>query len=190
MNTNETTTENTVQENEATETIEKTYTKEEVDKLLQSETDRRVSSALKKAAADKEKAVLEAKKLAAMDAQQRKEYEVEQLKNDYESKLKELSIRENTATCKAILSDKGISPELAKYVVADTAEEMDANIKEFEKYFKASVKAEVEKRLAGSNPKKNLPLNETIDKAAFRKMSLAQQNQLYKTNPELYKTLI
>ena len=66
---------------------------------------------------------------------------------------------------------------------------MNSNISLLEKAFKQSVKAEVEKRLASTTPKKNLPLDNAIDKDSFRHMSLAQQVEIYNNQPELYKSL-
>ena len=73
--------------------------------------------------------------------------------------------------------------------MAEDAETMNANISLLDKAFKQSVKVEVEKRLGSSTPKKDLPLNETLTKDGFRKMSLAQQQELATQNPELYKQL-
>ena len=58
------------------------------------------------------------------------------------------------------------------------------------KAFNASVKAEVEKRLGSNNPKKNLQSEGSITKEQFRKMNIAQQSELFKTNPDLYKRLV
>jgi len=66
---------------------------------------------------------------------------------------------------------------------------MMENIKVLEAEFKASVKAEVEKRLATSTPRKNLPTDQTITKEMFNKMKLTEQAELYKNNPDLYKAL-
>ena len=52
----------------------KTYTQEEVDELLQKETDRRVTAALKK----QETKLNEAAKLAAMNEQEKWEYQLKQ----------------------------------------------------------------------------------------------------------------
>ena len=56
----------------------KTYTQEEVDALLQKETDRRVSSALKKAEIKNQEKVKEAQRLAQMNEQEKYQYELEQ----------------------------------------------------------------------------------------------------------------
>ena len=167
----------------------KTYTQEEVDKLLQSEADKRVSEAMKKAESKKEAAIKEATKLAKMDEEQRYQYELEQREKAIADKERELALAENKATASMVLSNRGISAELVNLVVAEDADTMNQNIQLLEKAFKESVKAEVEKRLATSTPKKNLPLDTAISRESFRKMPLSKQAELYRTNPELYKTL-
>ena len=39
------------------------------------------------------------------------------------------------------------------------------------------------------NPKKNLPPDEAITKEKFAAMSLTEQAELYRTNPDLYNQL-
>ena len=159
----------------------KTYTKEEVEQLLQQEADRRVNEAMQRAKRQKEAAVKEAEKLAAMSAEQKE--------RELAEREERLAVAENTAEALKVLADKGIRPGLVKFVVAADAQTMMDNINELEKEFKASVKAEVEKRLAGSTPRRNLPPDQAVDKAAFGKMTLAEQQELYINNPELYKRL-
>lgn len=176
------------QEN-TTATEKKTYTQEEVDKLLQAEADRRVSEALKKADKKKEQAVKEAQKLAAMNEQEKYEYQLKQREEAIIAKEKELALAENKNEASKILSEKGISLSLVDFVVAEDAETMKANIDLLDKAFKASVKAEVEKRIGGSSPKRNIEAEKGITKEQFKKMSIGQLSELYKSNPELYKQL-
>ena len=181
--------ENNTLETQATEGQERTYSQAEVDELLQKEGDRRVSNALKKAEEKKRKEVREAQKLAQMDADQRIQYELEQRERELDEKERRLILLENTAEASKILSSKGLSLELVEFVVAEDAESMSANIAKLEKAFKASVKAEVEKRLGSATPKKDLPPDTVITKEAFAKMTVNEQYELYKNNPEIYKTL-
>lgn len=167
----------------------KTYTQEEVDALLQQETDRRVTSALKKAEEKNNRKVREAEKLAAMNAQQRYEYELEQREAELNEKERRLTLAENTAEASKILGEKGLDQALVEFVVAEDADTMNSNIATLEKAFKKSVKEEVEKRLGSASPKKNLPPDETITREMFARMSLQEQANLYNNNPELYKAL-
>lgn len=179
----------TAQDATETQDTPKTYTEEEVRELLQREGDKRVTEAMKKAERKNQAKIKEAAKLAKMDEEQKFQYELEQREKAIEAKEKELALAENKATASQILADRGISPSLVDFVVAEDAEDMKANIDLLDRAFKASVKAEVEKRLASKTPKKNLPLDSSITPEKFRAMPLSQQAELYKTNPDLYKQL-
>ena len=175
-------------EQQAAEEV-KTYTQEEFDKALQSEVDKRVTQAMQTAERKADARVKEAKKLAQMSEQQRYEYELETREKAIAQKEQELALAENKATAASVLADKGISAKLVDFVVAEDAETMMNNINLLEQEFKASVKAEIEKRLATSTPKKNLPTDKPITKETFSKMKLTEQAVLYQQNPELYKQL-
>ena len=138
------------------------------------------------AKAEEKAAVKEAARLAKMDEEQRYQHELEQREKAIAAKERELALAENKAAAATVLSNRGLSAELVNLVVAEV---MNSNIGLLEKCFKASVKAEVEKRLASTTPKKNLPMDANIDRDSFRKMSLMQQSQLLKEQPELYKSL-
>ena len=168
---------------------EKTYTQAEVDELLQRETDRRVTSALQKQQAKNDAKMKEAQKLAQMSEQQKYEYALEQREAAIAAKEKELALAENKAEASKILAEKGIDVALVDFVVAEDAETMNANINLLDKAFKKSIKAEVERRLAGNTPKKGLPVNKTITKDDFMKMSFTELMELKNENPELYNEL-
>ena len=178
-------------ETEQNEGEEKTtYTLEEVQKLLQQEGDRRVSAALKKAEKKNAEKVKEAEKLAKMNADEKFQYELEQREKAIAEKERELAMAENKNEASKILAEKGISLDLVDFVVAEDAETMNANISLLDKAFKASVKAEVEKRLKSSTPKKELPLDKELTKEGFNKLSLTEQVKIYNENPTLYKELV
>ena len=179
----------TTTDTSTTGTETKTYTQEEVDKMLQSEVDRRITSALKKQAKSNEAKIKEAQKLAQMNESEKYQYELEQREKAIEEKEKALALAENKNEASKILADKGLSLSLVDFVVAEDAETMNSNIRLLEKAFKDSVKREVEKRLGSSAPKKNLPPDETITKEQAKKMGIRERQQLLMNNPELYNQL-
>jgi membrane protein involved in colicin uptake len=188
-NINTTTTdENTDTNTQAEES--KTYTEEEVNRLLQAEVDRRISAAMKKAQEKQAQAVAEAQKLAKMSAQEQYEYQLQQKEKELNERAAQLAILENKTEASKILAQKGLSLDLVDFVVAEDAETMMANIKALEEAFKASVKAEVEKRLNSTNPKKNLGSADTLTKADFLKKPISFQQAFYNQNPELYQKLM
>ena len=172
-----------------TGTETKTYTQEEVDKMLQSEVDRRITSALKKQAKNNEAKIKEAQKLAQMNESEKFQYELEQREKAIEEKEKALALAENKNEASKILADKGLSLSLVDFVIAEDAETMNSNIRLLEKAFKDSVKREVEKRLGSSAPKKNLPIEDTITKDKAMKMGIRERQNLLNENPELYNQL-
>lgn len=190
INTNTTGTETTVTD---TNTEPKTYTQEEVDKLLQQESDRRVTEALRKAQKKNQEKLREAEKLSKMNDQEKYEYELEQREKAIAEKEHELALAENKAIAMSILSEKGISTTLVDFVVADDADTMKSNIDLLDRAFKVSVRAEVEKRLASNNtsPKRQRveSTDPTINREKFKKMTIQEQMRIYDTNPDLYAVL-
>lgn len=178
-----------VQEGQVQETTPKTYTEEEVQALLQQETDRRVTSALKKQEKKNADAVREAQKLAKMNEAEKYEYQLQQREAAIAAKERELALMENKNEASKILADKGLSLALVDFVVAEDADTMAANIKTLEKAFKASVKAEVEKRMGGSTPKKAAAINKPMTKEEFGKLSYTDMVALKQNDPELYRQL-
>lgn len=179
--------ENTNIGNENQEQEVKTYTQEEVDALLQAETDRRISSAQKKWEKKSQEKVREAEKLAKLSEQERFQYELEQREKKIAEKEKQMALMENKAEASKALNERGISIALADFVVAEDADTMMENIKLLEDEFKKSVKAEVEKRLAGNSPKKNLGDGKGMTREEFRKLSFAKQTELLNMNPDIYE---
>lgn len=179
----------TTTDTSTTGTETKTYTQEEVNMLLQRESDRRVSEALKKAEKKNAEKVKEAQKLAQMNENEKFQYELEQREKAIAEKEKALALAENKNTASQILSDKGLSLSLVDFVIAEDAETMNSNIRLLEKAFKDSVKREVEKRLGSSAPKKNLPPDEAITKEQAKKMSIIERQNLLNNNPELFAQL-
>ena len=177
-------------EQDVQQTPAKTYTEQELNALLQQEGDRRVSEALKKAEKKNAEKIKEAQRLAQMNEQEKYEYQLQEREKAIQEKEDALSLLENKNEASKILAEKGISLSLVDFIVAKDAETMKANIDLLDKAFKESVKAEVEKRMVSSSPKKNLPLDNTLTPDGFNKMTLQQQMQIYKNNPDLYKQMV
>ena len=178
-----------VNENENNENQEqsKTFTAEEVAKLIQSETDKRVTAALK----TQEKKYQKQLSLAQLDGDERAKAEKDNRIAELEELVAQMNIEKNRSDLKSTLSARGLSAEFADLInITDDLEESQKKIDALDRIFKASVKAEVEKRLAanGGAPRSSSTSGE-ITKETFMKMSLSQQSQLYRDNPEMYKRL-
>ena len=181
INVNET----EVIEDTTQETEQKLYTQEEVLKLIQSETDRRTNQALEKERKKYEKQL----SLSKLDGSEREKAEKDNRIQELEEQLAQFQIERNRSELKSVLSSRGLSAEFADIInISDDIEASQANIDKLDKLFKAAVKAEVEKRLAGSAPKTSSAAAE-ITKESAKKMSLAEIVNLEKENPELFKQL-
>lgn len=178
INVNETT-ETTVEET-------KTYTQEEVLKLLQSETDKRVNQAL----ATQQKKYEKQLSLSKLDGDERAKAEKDNRIAELEEQLAAFQIEKNRSELKSVLASRGLSAEFADIIsINDDIEASQANIDKLDKLFKAAVKAEVEKRLAGNTPKGNGSSSAEITKESAKNMSMAELNELAASNPELFKKL-
>lgn len=163
-----------------------TYTQEEVLALLQSETDKRVSQALKKQQKKYEKQL----SLSKLDGTEREKAEKDNRIAELEEQLAQFTIERNRSELKSVLSSRGLSAEFADIIaINDDIEASQANIDKLDKLFKAAVKAEVEKRLAGNAPKGNTGATAEITKETAKKMSMAELSELERTNPELFNKL-
>lgn len=178
--------------NTAVETTEtsveevKTYSQEEVLALLQSETDKRVSQALKKQQKKYEKEL----SLSKLDGAERDIAERDNKIAELQGLLDEMNTERNKSELKSVLGSRGLSAEFADIIVInDDIEASQANIDKLDKLFKAAVKAEVEKRLAGSAPKGNTSNTTEMTKETAKKLSMAEMNALAKENPELFNKL-
>lgn len=165
----------------------KTYTAEEVAKLLQQETDRRVTAALAKQQKKHEKQM----SLSKLDDDARAQAEKDDTITELREQLAQFQIEKNRSELKSVLSSRGLSAEFADIInINDDITESQANIDKLDKLFKAAVKAEVEKRLAGSTPRGNGTTATTeLTKETARKMSMAEMNKLAQSDPELFKKL-
>lgn len=166
----------------------KTYTQEEVLALLQSETDKRVNQALAKQQKKFDKQL----SLSKLDGDERAKAEKDSRIAELEEQLANFQIERNRSELKSVLSSRGLSAEFADIInISDDIEASQANIDKLDKLFKAAVKAEVEKRLAGSGRdiKGNGASTTEITKESAMKMSMAELNELASKNPELFNKL-
>ena len=164
----------------------KTFTEEDVLKLIESETNKRVTAALKK----QQKKYETQLSLSKLDGDAREKAEKDNRIAELEEQLAAFHIEKNKSELKSVLSSRGLSAEFADIIaISDDIEAAQANIDKLDKLFKAAVKAEVEKRLAGNAPKGNGSAPAEITKEIAKKMSLAELNKLANEQPELYSKL-
>lgn len=136
---------------------EKKYTDDEVDEII--------NKKFEKWTKQKEKEMDEAKKLADMTAQEKVEYERNQLKKELEELRNANTISEMSKTARGILKEKNIdiSDELLSMLVTKEADTTKKNVEGFAEMFDKAVEKAVNEKLKGNPPKKG-PGNKTLTK--------------------------
>lgn len=167
----------------------KTYSQDEVEKLIQSEADRRVNQAMSKKEREMAKKLTEAEKLAKMSEEDKYRYQLEQKEAELLQKEREFTLRDNKIAAMKVMSEKSLPVELVDFVVDEDADRMDQNIKMLDKYIKAAIANEVKARLASPTPKAGLPTDTEYSKESFAKLGYKERLELQRNNPELYKKL-
>ena len=161
------------------EQVEKTYTMEEIKEMMEKNVEKELQKQKKKY----EKQL----SLSKLDGDERAKAEKDNRIAELEEQLAQFQIERNKSELKSVLSSRGLSAEFADIIlINDDIEASQANIDKLDKLFKAAVKAEVEKRLAGNAPKGNGNAPAEITKEAVMKMSISQLSELERTQPEVF----
>lgn len=180
---------------ETTEEV-KTYTAEEVDALLQSEADRRVTSAMKKKEreiAALKKQIENEKTLSQLDEESRATAEKDMKIAELEGQLKDFQTAQTKNEVMKVLNARGLSAEFADMLAIGTdTEEAQQMIDAFDKLFKKEVAREVKARLAETSavPQIADAMSGKMTKEQFNKLSIAEQQAMYNSDPELVKNLL
>lgn len=126
---------------------EKKYTDDDVDRIVKN----RLAREREQAKKEKE----EAEKLAEMNAQQKAEYERDQLKKELAELKRKDALAEMSKVARKMLTEKdiNISDELLAVMVTTDAAETKLNIEGFAKMYKADVEAAVKAKLKGEPPR-------------------------------------
>jgi len=131
----------------------------------------------------KQKEVDEAKKLAEMNAQQKAEYERDQLRKEIDDYKRKDSISEMSKTARKMLADSGISisDDLLSMLVTTDAAKTKAAVDGFAKSFNEAVEKAVKEKLKGEPPRKgsgNAPTMTKEQIMAIRDPELRQKKML------------
>ncbi|MCI2000275.1 MAG: DUF4355 domain-containing protein [Clostridia bacterium] len=174
---------------EDNETENKETQEQETKTFTQADFDREISKMYDKFEKKFSKRAEEAQKLASMNAEEKAKYEFEQRVKELEKKEKEWTLKENKYEAGKILGEKGLPVAFADFIVAQDAETMMANIKLFDTEFKKAVSKEVQARIGGNIPKGGTADTPAMTKEKFKTLSLTEQQELYKSDKDLYMEL-
>lgn len=173
-----------------------TYTLDEVNQLLQKEGDRRVTSAMKKKEREIEalkRQIENEKTLSQLDEESRAAAEKDMKIAELESQLKDFQIAKTKSEVMKVLNARGLSAEFADLIAIDAdIEEAQQKIDTFDKLFKQEVAREVKTRLAQNSavPQIADAMSGKMTKEKFNSMSLAEQQAMYASDPELVKQIL
>lgn len=177
--TTETTEVSTKQEHEvATKEDVKTFTEEELQKKIQSETDK-VRTEYSKKLKEMEEELKELRPKKKSQAELDMEARIKAL----EQKEKEVAKKELQFKVAETLENNGLNKQLAKYLNVQGVEDLESYIIE--------VKETLNQQLLDNSfkPKNHNNSKEVITKEQFNKMNYTERMNLYKENKELFEKL-
>ena len=153
---------------------EKTFTQEELDKIL----NKKFAQWQKKT----EEAKLEAERRAKLTeaeklAEERKEFEALKKQFEYEKRVNSTS---------KVLASNNLPVEFADFLISDSDEATTQRVDLFKNAFNQAVEKLVNERLKGNTPKVGTSKTLEVTKEQFKKMDLMQRQELFNKNKELY----
>ncbi len=168
----------------------KTYTQEELQDILQKETDKRVSNAIKKReevlreemrlTIEQEKK--EAERLAKLSSEEKEKEIIERTRKDIEQRELALKHKELLSDTKDMLYEEKIPVTFADMLIKENAETTLETIKKFKIEWQEALEDSVNERLKGKTPSKGT--KDTTEKNPFSKehFNLTEQGRLYQEN--------
>lgn len=132
----------------------KTYTDDELDKIVQTRL-ARAKSEWKKQLEDEKNKLTEAQKLENMNAQEKAEYQAKKLQEEIDELKREKNLNEQMSVARKALADKDIklSDKLLSMFVSPEAEKTKAAIDDFIPQWQEAVNKAVQEALKGHTPK-------------------------------------
>nr|WP_241198966.1 DUF4355 domain-containing protein [Cytobacillus horneckiae] len=172
-------------------------TEAELLKKIESESDRKLSSALEKKQQEWESqteqkiqaALAEKERLSQLSEKERKDEELNNREKEIENRLAELERKELKADAVTDLTKKGLPSSFADFVLGENAETTLANINAIKTAFDEAVNAAVKERLRQDTPPGGSAESTTKNPFSKEHFNLTEQGRLLKEDPELYKKL-
>ena len=156
---------------------EKTFTQEELDKILNkkfAQWQKKTEEA--KAEAERKAKLTEAEKLA----EERKEFEEMKKQFEYEQRVNSTS---------KVLASNNLPIEFADFLIAETDEATTQRVDLFRNAFNQAIEKTINERLRGKTPKVSTQTSKGITKEEWNNMNLVQRQQIFNSNRELYNEL-
>lgn len=178
------------------ESKEKTFTQDEVDRIvsdrLKRGEDKLRAKLLEEAKQQVREEQDEAKKLEEMNANQRKKYEDEKRDNELKELRATIQRQNMEKTAMGILKEKGISvdEDVLDLVVADSAEKTAERIDKFAELVEEKAREIRRQDFSNSAPKQSGIGEKAVTLDDFKKMAYPERLELKKNQPDLYQELV
>lgn len=178
------------------ESKEKTFTQDEVDRIvsdrLKRGEDKLRAKLLEEAKQQVREEQDEAKKLEEMNANQRKKYEDEKRDNELKELRATIQRQNMEKTAMGILKEKGISvdEDVLDLVVADSAETTAERIDKFADLVEEKAREIRRQDFSNSAPKQSGSGEKAVTLDDFKKMAYPERLELKKNQPDLYQELV
>lgn len=183
-----------VEENnqEQTENQEETleFTQSELDKLVDTRIDKALNKAKSKWEKDAEdrieKAKDEAARLAKLSKDEREKEEQSKREKELADREKNIRMAELKIETRTQLTENGLPETFCDLVLAEDAEQIQANITEIRKAFDGAVEKEVNKRLSQDTPKKGANNTSMTTAEIMAITDTAERQRLIAANKNLF----
>lgn len=158
-----------------------TYTDEQVNEI--------VKKRLARAEKEKQAAVDEAAKLAKMNADQKKDYELEKAQKERDELKSQLATYEMGKQARSMFEDAKltVTEDDLKHVVTPEAESTETNVKWLIAHDQAVAERVRQELLKGSTP---LDPSSNRKTKSLKDMTLLERSELQRKDPEMYKKLL
>lgn len=190
MEENKTIDSNVEVEGGATDTNEdvqvKTFTQEEVDKMISKRLQREKKDLEAKIEAERK----EAEELAKLSEKEKQQKLFEKQVREFEETKKAFERERLLNETSKQLASKNLPIEFAEMLKGEDAESTFENIKVFESKFNEALEKMVTDRLRGKSPNMATSTSNGMTKEQFKKLSAREQSELYRTNKDEYLRLI
>ena len=169
------------------DTVEvKTFTQDEVDKMISKRLQRERKDIEAKIEAERK----EAEELAKLSEQEKQKKLFEKQVREFEETKRAFENERLLNETSKQLAAKNLPIEFAEMLKGNDAEVTFENIKLFESKFNEALERVVSERLKGNIPKTTISSsNSSITKEQFNKMDLVQRQKLFNNDRELYNEL-
>ena len=166
------------------EPVVKTFTQEEVDKIV----NKRLARERKDIEAKIEAERAEAERLAKMSEAEKQQALFKKQVEEFEATKRAFEQEKLLNDTSKQLASKNLPIQFAEMLKAQDAESTFENIKIFEAKFNEAVERLVNERLKGNTPKAKSDVS-GMTKETFNKMSYQERVALFNSDPELYDKL-